>query len=125
HATESMLSEVRDGIHYPALMAARETLLAWRFHHHFPTDPRSPIRQPAIGSWSPVLAADGSNLAATLRTLVECRKSDPLDQAVDEAFPGCQWSPVDDAGRFQLRLLRPGLKRWLDAAELSDGTLRF
>ncbi len=31
HATESMLSEVRDGIHYPAVMAARETMLAWRF----------------------------------------------------------------------------------------------
>ena len=28
-------------------------------------------------------------------------------------------------GKFQLRLLRPGLKRWLDASELSDGTLRF
>jgi predicted ATPase len=41
------------------------------------------------------------------------------------AFPGCQWSPVDDQGRFQLQLLRPGLKRWLAATELSDGTLRF
>lgn len=28
-------------------------------------------------------------------------------------------------GDFHLRLLRPGLKRWLDAGELSDGTLRF
>jgi predicted ATPase len=28
-------------------------------------------------------------------------------------------------GKFQLRLQRPGLKRWLDASELSDGTLRF
>lgn len=125
HATESMLSEVRDGIHYPAVTAARETLLAWRFYHHFPTDPHSSLRQPMIGSWSPVLDADGANLAANLQTLIECRKSEPLDEAVEKAFPGCRWSPVDDAGRFQLRLLRPGLKRWLDAAELSDGTLRF
>ncbi len=125
HATESMLSEVRDGIHYPALMAARETLLAWRFYHHFPADARSPIRQPAIGFWSPVLDGDGGNLAVTLQTLIESRRSEPLDEAVESAFPGCQWSPVDDSGNFQLRLLRPGLKRWLAAAELSDGTLRF
>ena len=125
HATESMLSEVRDGIHYPAVMAARETLLSWRFYHHFPTDPRSALRQPVIGFWSPVLDADGGNLAANLQTLIECRKAEPLHEAFQKAFPGCQWSPVDDAGRFHLRLLRPGLKRWLDASELSDGTLRF
>ncbi len=125
HAPESMLSEVRDGIRYPALMAAREILLAWRFYHHFPTDPRSPLRQPTIGYWSPVLADDGGNLAANLQTLIESRRSGPLDEAVEMAFPGCEWSPVDDQGRFQLRLLRPGLKRWLEAAELSDGTLRF
>ena len=125
HAPESMLSEVRDGIRYPALMAAREILLKWRFYHHFPTDPRSPLRQPTIGYWSPVLADDGGNLAANLQTLIESRRSGPLDEAVEMAFPGCEWSPVDDQGRFQLRLLRPGLKRWLEAAELSDGTLRF
>ncbi len=125
HSTESLLSEVRDGIHYPAVSVARETLLSWRFYHHFPTDTRSPIRQPQIGSWSPVLDSDGGNLAANLRTLIECQRSGPLDEAVESAFPECEWSPVDDSGRFQLQLLRPGLKRWLDAAELSDGTLRF
>ena len=125
HATESMLSEIRDGVHYPAVMAARETLLSWRFYHHFPTDPRSILRQPMIGFWSPVLDGDGGNLAANLQTLIECRRSEPLDEAFEKAFPECRWSPVDDAGRFQLRLLRPGLKRWLDASELSDGTLRF
>ncbi len=125
HAPESMLSEVRDGIRYPALMAAREILLSWRFYHHFSTDPRSLLRQPTIGCWSPVLADDGGNLAANLQTLIECQRSGPLDEAVQIAFPGCQWSPVDDQGQFQLRLLRPGMRRWLEAAELSDGTLRF
>jgi len=124
-APESMLSEVRDSVHHPELMAVRETLLAWRFYHHFSTSAQSVLRQGVIGSWSPVLAENGANLAATLQTLIESRRSAPLDEAVEHAFPGCQWSPVDDAGRFQLRLLRPGLKRWLEAAELSDGTLRF
>lgn len=125
HATESMLSEVRDGIRYPALTAARETMMAWRFYHHFRTDPRSPLRQPAVGFWSPVLDENGENLAATLQTLVESRRSEALDEAFEEAFPGCRWSPVDDEGRFHLRVLREDLKRWLAAAELSDGTVRF
>jgi predicted ATPase len=72
-----------------------------------------------------VLAENGGNLAANLQTLIESSRSEPLDHAVEMAFPGCQWSPVDDQGRFQLQLLRPGLKRWLAATELSDGTLRF
>lgn len=126
HATESILSEVRDGIRYPALTAARETLLSWRFYHHFRTDPRSPLRQPAVGFWSPVLDEDGRNLAATLQTLCECRRSQPLDEAFLEAFPGCSsWSPVDSEDRFHLNILRDDLKRWLTASELSDGTLRF
>ena len=125
HATESMLSEVRDGAHYPAVMAARETLLSWRFYHHFATDARSPLRQTSVGFWSPVLDGDGGNLAANLQTLRECQRSNELDELFEKAFPGCEWSPVDEMGKFQLRLLRPGLKRWLDASELSDGTLRF
>lgn len=125
HATESMLSEVRDGVHYPAVMAARETLLSWRFYHHFATDSRSPLRQTAVGFWSPVLDGDGGNLAANLQTLAECQRSIELDELFEKAFPDCQWSAVDEMGKFQLRLQRPGLKRWLDASELSDGTLRF
>ncbi|MGJ8634573.1 MAG: AAA family ATPase [Luteolibacter sp.] len=125
HATESMLSEVRDGRHYPAVMAARETLLSWRFYHHFATDARSALRRTSVGFWSPVLDGDGGNLAANLRTLFECERANELDELFEKAFPGCEWSAVDEMGKFQLRLLRPGLNRWLDASELSDGTLRF
>jgi len=125
HATESLLSEIRDGAHYPSVMAARETLLSWRFYHHFATDVRSPLRQISVGFWSPVLDGDGGNLAANLQTLRECQRAQELEELFEKAFPGCQWSAVDEMGKFQLRLLRPGLKRWLDASELSDGTLRF
>ncbi len=125
HATESMLSEVRDGTHFPAVMAARETLLSWRFYHHFATDARSPLRQTSVGFWSPVLDGDGGNLAANLQTLRECERAGELDELFESAFPDCQWSAVDEMGKFQLRLLRPGLTRWLAASELSDGTLRF
>ncbi len=125
HATESLLSEVRDSAAYPAVSAARETILAWRFFDHFPTHPGAPIRHPAVGFWSPELDSDGGNLAANLQTLVESRKSDPLDEIFQKAFPDCEWAAADEMGLFQLKLLRPGLKRWLDAFELSEGTLRF
>lgn len=125
HAPESMLSEVRDGLLHPFLTVARETILNWRFHHHFRTDAESPLRKAAVGFWSPVLDENGGNLAATLQTLREANRLELLDEVFAEAFPDTTWSAVDDEDRFELRLLRHDLKRWLNAAELSDGTLRF
>ncbi len=125
HAPESMLSEVRDSIQHPALAAARETFLSWRFYHQFRTDADSPMRRPQVGFWSPVLAHDGRNLAATLQSIRESGKADRLDGIVETAFPGLSWSAVDGRGTFQLRMEKPHLKRSFEAAELSDGTLRF
>ncbi len=125
HASESIISEVRDGERFPACAAARETLRLWRFYHQFRTDPDSPMRRPQIGSWSPVLRHDGANLAAAWQTIAESRRDDLLDEAVERAFPGSQWRSVNDAGAFQMHLSRPELKRWLSADELSDGTLRY
>ncbi|MCW1922028.1 AAA family ATPase [Luteolibacter arcticus] len=125
HLPESMLSEVRDGLRYPALTAVRETLLAWRFYHHFRVDPESALRRSRVGFWSPVLASDGANLAANLQSIAESGRREMLDEVVAKAFPGSSWRPVDDQHRFQLQLSRDELGRWLDASELSDGTLRF
>lgn len=125
HAPESMLSEIRDGIRFPALSAAREILLGWRFYHQFRTDPDSPLRRPRIGSWSPVLAHDGSNLAAALQSIAESGRRAQLDEALEAAFPGTSWQAVDESGGFQLQISRPGIDRWMNASELSDGTLRF
>ncbi len=124
HAPESMLAEIRDGIRFPALAAAREVFASWRFYHHFRTDPDSPIRRPRIGSWSPVLAHDGSNLAATLRTIQETGGRHVLEEAVAGAFPETEWRTHDLSG-FQLALENTELSRPLVASELSDGTLRF
>ncbi len=125
HAPESMISELRDGIRHPAVAAARETLLSWRFYHQFRTDADSPLRMPRLGSWSPVLAHDGTNLAATLQTIIEASHGETLQAAIHSAFPDMGWSPVDETGAFQLCLESPDLKRRMHAAELSDGTLRF
>lgn len=125
HLPESMLSEVRDGMRYPALAAVRETFAGWRFYHHFRVDPESPLRRPRVGFWSPVLAGDGANLAATLQSIEEASPLGWLDETLHRAFPETDWRAVDDQGRFQLQLSRGELGRWLDASELSDGTLRF
>jgi predicted ATPase len=125
HAPESMISELRDGIRYPAVAAARETLLSWRFYHQFRTDADSPLRRARLGSWSPVLTHDGSNLAATLQTIIEAARGEILRAVIDSAFPGMEWNPTDESGAFQLCLQSPDLKRRMSAAELSDGTLRF
>lgn len=125
HAPESMLAEVRDGTAYPALAAAREILLRWRFYHQFRSDPDSPMRRPQVGFHSPVLAHDGSNLAATLQSINEADHRGTISAAVEAAFPGTEWRAVDEHRRFQLQIQRSGLNRWLEAAELSDGTLRF
>lgn len=125
HTPESLISEVRDANHHPGPALARETLLSWRFYHQFRTDSESPLRRPLTGAWSPVLAHDGSNLAATLQTIMESGRGHLLEEAVQTAFPDLQWRPVDDQGRFQLQICRGSLKRWLDAHELSDGTLRY
>ena len=125
HGPESMLSEVRDGIRFPALSAAREILLSWRFYHQFRTDADSAIRRPQVGSWSPILAHDGVNLAANLQSIAESGRKALLDEVLNSAFPNTQWRAVDDNGAFQLQIFRPGVNRWLNASELSDGTLRF
>lgn len=125
HAPESMISELRDGIRHPAVAAAREILLAWRFYHQFRTDADSPLRRPRLGSWSPVLAHDGANLAATLQTIIEASHGDILNAVIDSAFPSMEWSTTDESGAFQLCLRSTDLKRHMNASELSDGTLRF
>ncbi len=125
HAPESMLSEIRDGIRFPALAAARETFLSWRFYHQFRTDTDSPMRRPQVGFWSPVLSHDGSNLAATLQTIRETGKREELDEIIASAFPDTGWQAVDEQRKFQLQISKPELKRSFDANELSDGTLRF
>lgn len=48
-----------------------------------------------------------------------------LHQSVERAFPGARLELWEDQGRFGLRLAMPGLLRPLEAAELSDGTLRY
>lgn len=123
--TDSMLASVADPQRAPEMLALREAVRGWRFYDHFRTDSDAPARIDQIGTFSPVLNHDGSNLAAALQTILEMRPDEALAATVEDAFPGAELSVESQHGRFQLRLQQHGLLRPLFAAELSDGTLRY
>lgn len=123
---ESVLSQLAEPHRYPVLSMLRERLRRWRFYHQIRTDLDSPVRAVQIGTRTPVLAHDGHDLAAALQTIIENGNDVALAEAVADAFEGARLeitSPTD--ARFRLELHTPGLFRPLDAAELSDGTLRY
>jgi len=125
-AWASMLTEFADPQRAPEMLAVREQIRAWRFYDHFRADPDSPARQPQLGTRTPVLAADGSDLAAAVQTILEIGDGEALHAAVDDAFPGARLAVQrSDDGRFALHMHQHGLLRRLAMAELSDGTLRY
>ena len=123
--SESVLSQIREPHLYPELSALCYEMRQWRFYHHFRTDPGSPLRQPQIGVRTPVLAHDGSDLAAALATIREIGDPAALHEAVQQAFPGASLAIESAAAQFRIGLHMPGILRPLQTAELSDGTLRY
>ena len=123
--TDSMLASIADPQRAPEMLAVRESLRRWRFYDHFRTDSEAPARAAQIGTFTPVLHHDGSNLAAALQTILEIRSDESLGTAIEDAFPGSRFFIKVQDGRFELQLQQHGLLRPLSAAELSDGTLRY
>jgi predicted ATPase len=122
---ESVLTEVLDPVRAPELLAVREQIRSWRFYDQFRTDVDAPGRQSQIGTRTPVLDAEGRDLAAALQTIIEIGDADALHGTIDDAFPGSRLQVVESRGRFDLELRAHGLLRPLTSAELSDGTLRY
>ena len=123
--TDSMLASVADPQRAPEMLEVREAVRGWRFYDHFRTDAESPARVAQIGTFTPVLHHDGSNLAAALQTILEIRSDEALSTTLEDAFPGSRLYVEVQNGRFELQLQQHGLLRPLSAAELSDGTLRY
>jgi len=124
-AADSMLATVADPQRAPEMLAVRESIRGWRFYDGFRTDITSPVRTPQIGTFTPVLNNEGTDLPAALQTILEIGDDEALERTVDDAFPGSRILIDVLAGRFELQLQQHGLLRPLSAAELSDGTLRF
>ncbi|HYO52520.1 AAA family ATPase [Archangium sp.] len=122
---ESVLAQISEPHRFPLLSAVRAELLRWRFYHHFRSDPASPLRHAQVGVRTPALAHDGRDLAAALMTIDNIGDDRALHAAVESAFPGSRLELDSEDGRFSFRMHMPGLLRPLEAAELSDGTLRY
>jgi predicted ATPase len=129
-----MLSELGVPEQAPEVLAIREQLRSWRFYDHFRTDSTAPARASHAGTRTPILSADGADLAAALQTIIENGSNARLAEVIDRAFPGSRQEIVypgsaggdrDPAGRFEVALHQPGLLRPLSGVELSDGTLRY
>jgi predicted ATPase len=122
----SVLSEFSDPESAPELILMREMVRGWRFYDHFRTDVDAPSRKPCIGTFTPVLASDGSDLAAALHCVRFMGNSAKLQQAIERAFPGSELQIEIGADSYvDLCLKQNGMLRPLKATELSDGTLRF
>jgi predicted ATPase len=124
-AFDSMISEFSDPGSAPEMIAVREAIRSWRFYDHIRTDAGAPTRLPQVGTHTPVLSDDGSDVAAALQTIREIGDGASLDRAIEDAFPGAVVQIVDNDGHFEVVMRQHGLLRPLKASELSDGTLRY
>ena len=124
-AFDSMMTHCSDPRDAPELLMLRDRMRDWRFYDHFRTDREAPARRPQVGTYTPVLGSDGSDLPAAMQTIREIGNPAELDAAISDAFPGCKIEITGSDGYFELEMLQHGLLRPLKAAELSDGTLRY
>jgi len=122
---DSMMTHVADPRNAPETLVLRESIRAWRFYDHFRTDVDAPARSAQIGTRTPILDNEGADLAAAIETIREIGDVDKLAAAVADAFPQSELSITNAVGRFTLSMKQHGLLRPLEAAELSDGTLRY
>lgn len=121
----SLLTEYVDPMNAPELVMLREAIRSWRFYDHFRTDRSAPARQIQVGTFTPALSSDGSDLASALQTIREIGDDAALQAAIADAFPGSQLVIANHDSRLEVQLEQEGMLRPLRAAELSDGTLRF
>lgn len=121
---ESVLSAI-DASSAPEVSQLRVMLQGWRFYDALRTDAGAPARAERIGTRTPVLASDGADLPAAVRTIHEMSSPAAFNQAIADAFDGSRLEVRSEHGRFSLHLHQPGLLRPLQAGELSDGTLRY
>ncbi|WP_342644244.1 AAA family ATPase [Rhodoligotrophos ferricapiens] len=122
---DSMMTHAADPREMAELLVLRERMRGWRFYDHFRTDAEAPARASRVGTRTPALSADGSDLAAALQTIIEIGDRDRLSRAIADAFPNSGITIAQSGGKLELLMRQHGLLRSLHAAELSDGTLRY
>ena len=123
--TDSMMTHCADPLGAPELLLLRERMRAWRFYDNLRVDRDAPARRAQVGTFTPMLAGDGADIAAALQTIRQIGDPRGLEEAIDDAFPGASIAIVDRDGLFNVEMRQPGLLRPLGPAELSEGTLRY
>jgi predicted ATPase len=123
--SDSMMTHCSDPRDALELLLLRERMRDWRFYDSLRTDRDALARRPQVGTYTPVLGSDGSDLAAAVQTIREIGSDVELGEAIADAFPGASIEIVSTDGYFELEMRQRGLLRPLKAAELSDGTLRY
>ncbi|AHE52408.1 AAA family ATPase [Sphingomonas sanxanigenens] len=119
---DSMVTHAADPREGLDLLLLRERMRGWRFYDNLRTDRDAPARRAQVGTYTPVLAGDGSDLGAAIQTIIEVGEGETLGETIADAFDGATLAVGD---RFTVEMRQHGLLRPLDAAELSDGTLRY
>ena len=76
---ESMFTQLADPERAPEVLSMREAIRGWRFYDHFRSDRDAPARLPQLGTRTPVLSHDGSDLAAAWQTIREIGDRQALD----------------------------------------------
>lgn len=121
-AFDSMMTHSADAADGLELLLLRERMRGWRFYDDLRTDRDAPARRPQVGTFTPVLAGDGSDIGAALQTIIEIGDAEALENAIADAFDGAALAVGE---RFEIEMQQYGLLRPLRASELSDGTLRY
>jgi predicted ATPase len=119
---DSMMTHCADPVDGLELLQLRERMRGWRFYDQLRTDRDAPARRPQVGTFTPILAGDGADVAAAIRTIQAIGDGEALRDTIADAFDG---AAVDFGDRGALQMRQPGLLRPLGAGELSDGTLRY
>ena len=104
------------------LLMLRERMRGWRFYDDLRTDRDAPARRAQIGTYTPVLSGDGSDIGAAIQTIREVGDARTLADTIADAFDG---ATLGVGERFEVEMRQYGLLRPLAAAELSAGTLRY
>ena len=122
---DSMMTHCSDPREALELLLLRERMRDWRFYDHLRTDRDAPSRKPQVGTYTPVLASDGSDLAAAVQTIRQIGAAEDMDAAIADAFSGARVGVSGTDGYLEIEMRQHGLLRPLKASELSDGTLRY
>jgi predicted ATPase len=121
-AIDSVMTHCADSQDGLELLMLRERMRNWRFYDHLRVDSAAPARSPQIGTFTPILSSDGSDIGAAIQTIYEAGDGEALDETIGDAFDGARLSVNN---QFEVEMYQKGLLRALSSAELSDGTLRY